>query len=157
LANETRTWDAASLVHALQKAGVPSGMVHSNKDLFEDPQLAYRGHFIFYEKAKIGRHPVQRSEFRLSRAQALRNWPSPFVGEHARGVCRGILGRTDAETEPLIAQGVLETADDSAYARCPSGPRSSRPGSAPVCCPSRSRTSPFTTVALTPRARCTSR
>src|SRR5262249_7228856 len=41
--------------------------------------------------------------------------------------------------------------------RAASGPRSNRPGSAPVCLPSRSSTSPLTTVAEMPRAFCTRR
>src|SRR3989442_4890008 len=44
-----------------------------------------------------------------------------------------------------------------AQARRASGPRRSRPGSAPVCLPSRSTVSPLTTVAEMPRARCTRR
>ena len=108
LADMTRAWDAEELVEALQAAQVPAGLVHTNKGMIEDPQLAYRGHIVYYEKAEIGRHPVQRSEFRLSRAPAARNWPTPFIGEHTRLVCRDILGMTDADIEPLLAEGVLE-------------------------------------------------
>jgi benzylsuccinate CoA-transferase BbsF subunit len=108
LAGATRSWDAEPLMQALQKAGVPGGMVHSNKGVIEDPQLAYRGHFVYYDKPDLGRHPVQRSEFRLSKAQAACNWPTPFIGEHTRQVCRDILGMHEAEIEPLIDEGVLE-------------------------------------------------
>ena len=108
LADATRTWEAEALMHALQSAGVPAGVVHPNKGVIEDPQLEHRGHFVYYEKAEIGRHPVQRSEFRLSRAAAAQNWPTPFIGEHTLQVCREILGMADAEIEPLIAEGVLE-------------------------------------------------
>ena len=108
LADTTRTWEAEALMHALQSAGVPAGVVHPNKGVLEDPQLEHRGHFVYYEKPEIGRHPVQRSEFRLSRAAAARNWPTPFIGEHTLQVCREMLGMTDAEIEPLIAEGVLE-------------------------------------------------
>jgi benzylsuccinate CoA-transferase BbsF subunit len=108
LAGSTRSWDAEPLMQALQKAGVPGGMVHSNKGVIEDPQLAHRGHFVYYDKPDLGRHPVQRSEFRLSKAQAACNWPTPFIGEHTRQVCRDILGMHDSEIEPLIEEGVLE-------------------------------------------------
>lgn len=108
LADATRAWEAQDLMQALQSAGVPAGVVHSNKGVIEDPQLAHRGHFVYYEKLEIGRHPVQRSEFRLSRATAARNWPTPFIGEHTRQVCSELLGMTEAEIEPLIAEGVLE-------------------------------------------------
>ena len=108
LADATRPWEAEALVQVLQAAGVPAGAVHSNEGVLADPQLAHRGHFVYYDKPKIGRHVVQRSEFRLSRAEAARNWPSPFIGEHTRKVCREILGMADAEIEPLIEEGVLE-------------------------------------------------
>ena len=108
LAEATRTFDAGALMQALQRAGVPGGMVHGNRGVIEDPQLAHRGHFIYYEKPDLGRHPVQRSEFRLSKAQAARNWPTPFIGEHTRQVCRDILGMSEAEIAPLVEEGVLE-------------------------------------------------
>ncbi|MPZ41861.1 MAG: CoA transferase [Betaproteobacteria bacterium] len=111
LAEVTREWDADALVHALQGARVPAGAVHPNKGVLADPQLQHRGHFVYYDKPKIGRHVVQRSEFRLSRATAARNWATPFIGEHTRQVCRDILGMTDAEIEPLIDEGVLEAAE----------------------------------------------
>jgi benzylsuccinate CoA-transferase BbsF subunit len=108
LAELTRTWEAEALMPALQAAGVPAGLVQSNRDVVGDPQLAHRGHFVYYDKAEIGRHPVQRSEFRLSKAEAARNWPTPFVGEHTRRVCGEILGMQAAEIDALIAAGVLE-------------------------------------------------
>ena len=95
-------------MRALQAAGVPAGIVNANKDMIEDPQLDHRGHFVYYDKPPLGRHPVQRSEFRLSQAPAACNWPTPLIGEHSRKVCREFLGMSDAEIEPLIAEGVLE-------------------------------------------------
>ncbi|MCC7081713.1 MAG: CoA transferase [Burkholderiales bacterium] len=108
LAASTRIWNAEALVQALQGAGVPAGVVHPNKGMLADPQLQHRGHFVYYDKPRIGRHAVQRSEFRLSRAPAAHNWPTPFIGEHTRQVCRDILGMIDAEIEALIEAGVLE-------------------------------------------------
>ena len=108
LGEATCTWDAGALMQALQQARVPAGVVNSNQGMIGDAQLEHRGHFVYYDKPDIGRHPVQRSEFRLSRAPAARNWPSPLIGEHTRQVCRDILGMADAEVDALIAEGVLE-------------------------------------------------
>lgn len=108
IAQITRPQEAAALMHMLQAAGVPAGLVHSNKGVVEDEQLNHRGHCVYYDKAEIGRHPVQRSEFRLSKSEALRKWPTPFVGEHTRYVCAEILGMSAGEIDPLIAEGVLE-------------------------------------------------
>jgi benzylsuccinate CoA-transferase BbsF subunit len=104
----TQKLETEALMHRLQAAGVPAGLVHSNKGVVEDEQLNHRGHCVYYEKAEIGRHPVQRSEFRLSKTEALRKWPTPFVGEHTRYVCGEILGMHASEIDPLIADGVLE-------------------------------------------------
>lgn len=108
LAEATRTWDASALMHALQEARVPAGLVHHNKGVIEDPQLQHRGQLVYYDKDEIGRHPVQRSEFRLSRAEAARNWPAPFIGEHTRHICRATLDMAEAEIDALIEKGVLE-------------------------------------------------
>ena len=108
LADATRGWDAEALMQTLQAAGVPAGVVHPNKGVLADPQLEHRGHFVWYDKPDLGRHPVQRSEFRLESGAAAHKWPTPLVGEHTRGICRDVLGMTDAEIEPLIAEGVLE-------------------------------------------------
>jgi benzylsuccinate CoA-transferase BbsF subunit len=108
LADATKAWEAHDLMRALQAAGVPAGVVNANKDMIDDPQLDHRGHFVYYDKPPLGRHPVQRSEFRLSRAPAARNWATPLIGEHTREICRDILGMSEAEIEPLIAEGVLE-------------------------------------------------
>jgi benzylsuccinate CoA-transferase BbsF subunit len=108
LADLTRAWDAAALVQTLQAAGVPAGFVHANKDMLADPQLAHRGHFVYYDKPDLGRHPVQRSEFRLRDGAARNKWPTPLIGEHTRAVCRDMLGMADAEIDALVAEGVLE-------------------------------------------------
>jgi len=108
LAEITRTYEPEALMDKLQAAGVPAGVVHSNKGVVEDKQLNHRGHIVYYDKPELGRHPVQRSEFRMSKAEALKKWPTPFVGEHTRHVCGEILGMPGAEIDALITDGVLE-------------------------------------------------
>lgn len=104
----TRGWDAHALMHRLQAAGVPAGAVQTNDDLFDDPQLRHRGHFVFMEHAELGRHVVQRSEFRLSRAPAEHRWPAPNIGQHTLEVCEQFLGMSRDEIEALVAEKVLE-------------------------------------------------
>ena len=33
---------------------------------------------------------------------------APALGEHTREICRTLLGMSDAEIEPLVAEGALE-------------------------------------------------
>ena len=110
IAGWTRGWDARELMEALQRAGVPAGVVQSNKDVIEDPQLSHRGHFVYYDHPDLGRHPVQRSEFRLPAARSERNWAAPAIGAHTREVCKDILGMSEDEITALVAEGVLEVA-----------------------------------------------
>jgi benzylsuccinate CoA-transferase BbsF subunit len=95
-------------MNLLQRAGVPAGVVQTNKDLIEDPQLEHRGHFVYMEHPDVGRHPVQRSEFRLSEAEAQFLWPAPNLGQHTVQVCKEILHMSDQEIASLIADNVLE-------------------------------------------------
>lgn len=111
----TQEWEAHTLMETLQEAGVPAGLVSTNKDVIEDKQLAHRGHFVYMDHPGVGRHPVQRSEFRLSKAAAEFHWSSPTMGQHTVQVCKEILGMPDDEIQALIAEGILETdADDEA-------------------------------------------
>jgi benzylsuccinate CoA-transferase BbsF subunit len=104
----TKTWEASALMDALQRAGVPAGMVQNTKGLIEDPQLHHREHFIFMDHPELGRHPVQRSEFRLSCAPAEHHWPAPCLGEHTVQVCKEILGMSEDAINALIEEHVLE-------------------------------------------------
>jgi crotonobetainyl-CoA:carnitine CoA-transferase CaiB-like acyl-CoA transferase len=104
----TQAWDATALMHTLQHAGVPAGVVHANKDLLADPQLQHRQHFVYMEHPEVGRHPVQRSEFRLSRTTAEHRWPAPNIGQHTVQVCKDILGMSEDEIRTLIEADVLE-------------------------------------------------
>ena len=109
LSEWTRQWDAVLLMQTLQQAGVPAGVVQTNQGVLEDPQLQHRGHFVYMEHAEVGRHPVQRSEFRLSQAPAEHRWPAPRIGQHTVQVCSEILGMSADEIQALIAEDVLET------------------------------------------------
>jgi crotonobetainyl-CoA:carnitine CoA-transferase CaiB-like acyl-CoA transferase len=104
----TKDWQAPALMHTLQQAGVPAGAVHANKDVLADAQLQHRGHFVYMEHPEVGRHPVQRSEFRLSRATAEHRWPAPNIGQHTVQVCKDILGMSEDEINALIEAEVLE-------------------------------------------------
>jgi crotonobetainyl-CoA:carnitine CoA-transferase CaiB-like acyl-CoA transferase len=110
IAEWTREWDAEALMVALQAARVPAGVVQSNRDLAEDPQLRARDHFVFLEHPELGVHVVQRSEFRLSRAEGMHPWPAPDIGAHTVEVCQGILGMSREEIDALVAEEVLEVA-----------------------------------------------
>ena len=82
------------LMQRCRAPGIPAGVVHSNQGVIEDPQLEHRGHFVYYEHPELGRHPVQRSEFRLlaryGRAELA-------VAGDRRAHARGLQGRAGDE------------------------------------------------------------
>jgi crotonobetainyl-CoA:carnitine CoA-transferase CaiB-like acyl-CoA transferase len=104
----TQGWEAHNLMRTLQAVGVPAGAVLKNKEVVEDPQLNHRGHFVYMDHPGVGWHPVQRSEFRLSDAQAEFKWAAPTMGQHTVQVCKEILGMEDDEINALIEENVLE-------------------------------------------------
>lgn len=102
MAQWTQGWEAYELMHTLQHVGIPAGVVQTSRDLFEDSQLQHRGHFIFMDHPEVGRHPVQRSEFRLSQAPGEFRSPAPVLGQHTVQVCKEILNMSEDEIDLQI-------------------------------------------------------
>jgi benzylsuccinate CoA-transferase BbsF subunit len=108
MADWTRGWEAKTLMETLQQAGVPAGVVHDTRDLFEDAQLQYRGHFQYLDHAEIGRYASEKSEFNLSRTPGKLDRPAPMMGEHNEYVLRQLVGLTEQEYQSLQDDAVLE-------------------------------------------------
>ncbi|MBV8304420.1 MAG: CoA transferase, partial [Acidimicrobiia bacterium] len=77
-------------------------------DVFGDPQLAHRRHFVELSHPKMGPGAYEHNGFRLSDAPAGYARPSPVLGEHNEHVLGDILGLSAAEREALTADGVLD-------------------------------------------------
>jgi benzylsuccinate CoA-transferase BbsF subunit len=77
-------------------------------DVFADPQLAGRDHFVSLEHPKMGPGAYERNGFRLSDAPSGYDRASPILGEHNALVLGEILGLSTAEQAELAADGVLD-------------------------------------------------
>lgn len=108
MAEWTRGWEADALMETLQQAGVPAGVVHDTRGLFEDPQLQHRGHYQYLDHAEIGRYASERSEFELSETPGKLERPAPMIGEHTEYVLKQFIGLSDAEYQSLQDDAVLE-------------------------------------------------
>ncbi len=99
--------EATSLMHQLQRAGVPAGAVQDGGDVLTDPQLEARGHYVVLDHAEVGplRHDGQA--FRMGGTHVRPVRPAPLLGEHTRWVCEQVLGLPEAEIEQLTQAGVL--------------------------------------------------
>lgn len=107
MAGWTAAWDEYQLMDALQRAGVPAGVVQNACDLHQDPQLKHRGHYWSLEHPEIGRHAYDGPSWRLSRTPAnLR--AAPTWGEANDYTYRELLGLDDEDYADLLGEGALE-------------------------------------------------
>ncbi|HEX7824738.1 MAG TPA: CaiB/BaiF CoA-transferase family protein, partial [Mycobacterium sp.] len=104
----TTSRDKGDVVAAMQDAGVPAGPMNRAVDVLVDPQVTLRR--LYTEMV----HPLLEAPltaethcapFRHIPDPTLR--PAPMPGENTREIARTLLGLDDAETERLIADGVL--------------------------------------------------
>jgi benzylsuccinate CoA-transferase BbsF subunit len=103
----TATRPAAELEALLQERGVPAHTALSSETALDDPQLAWRGHFVELEHPLFERIVVQGSRFRLSETTAAVERPAPTLGRDNEHVLREILGYDDARIAYLGEIGAL--------------------------------------------------
>ena len=108
IGERTGGWDRRELMEALQGAGVPAGVVSDPRDLFEDPQLRYRGHFTYLEHPEIGPYATDQTEAHLSRTPGKLDQAAPLLGEHTEQVLTEMMGLSHEEYRSLKDDGVLE-------------------------------------------------
>ena len=96
----------------LQGAGVAAGVVSTAQDLFEDPQLKHRGHFVPLEHRVIGVHHYHMPAYRLSKTPAHLDRAAPCLGQDNEFVYKEILGYSDEEVAQLLLDGVITTEHD---------------------------------------------
>jgi benzylsuccinate CoA-transferase BbsF subunit len=109
LAEWVRPQDGFVLMEALQKAGVPAGLVQTAKDLMErDPQLAARGHFVTVEHAEMGPVVYNAIPYKLSRTPGGIQRSAPLLGEHNDLVFREWLGVDAEEMQRMQAADVFK-------------------------------------------------
>src|SRR3954471_17267647 len=93
-------------VDALEQAGVPSGMLQTYDQVFNDPHLNARGFFPEAPHPTLG--PVKQigSPMRLSATPPRMDRAGPLLGEHSAQVL-GELGYSHDEIGKLAAAGVI--------------------------------------------------
>ncbi len=98
---------AEEVMTLLQEAGISAGIVETNQDLFQDPQLKHRNHFWDMEHREMGLFPHLGQAGMLSETPAEARTPSPCLGEHNEYVCKEILGMPEKEFDQLLIEGVF--------------------------------------------------
>ena len=105
----TKDKDAHELMVELQSVGVPAGVVQSQADLWEDPQLQHRGFFQWLDHAECGPMPYDGLTYHLSETPGALRMPQALIGQHNEEILKEILGFDDDEISELVVGGVLES------------------------------------------------
>jgi len=108
----SKEYPREQLMATLQAAGIPSGVVQTTEDLFNDPQLKHREHFRFLPHTVIGRHAYNAPAYRFSKTPNHIHKAAPCLGEDTEWVYKDILGQTDDDIAELLAEGVITTEAD---------------------------------------------
>jgi benzylsuccinate CoA-transferase BbsF subunit len=103
----TRTREALDLETILQEHDIAASVVQRLYDLYDDPQLRHRGHFVPREHPIHGAITVENSRFTLSRTPAWIGRAAPTLGRDNHEVLGAILGYSAERIAALEAQGVL--------------------------------------------------
>jgi crotonobetainyl-CoA:carnitine CoA-transferase CaiB-like acyl-CoA transferase len=107
LAARTRARDALELERALQARRVPAHVVAAMDDLWNDPQLHAREHFLSIPHPTQGTTVVESSRFRLSRTPAAPPAKALTYGCDNAHVLGSILGYSAERIAALEAAGAL--------------------------------------------------
>jgi crotonobetainyl-CoA:carnitine CoA-transferase CaiB-like acyl-CoA transferase len=102
----SRTRDKVADV--LQAAGIEAVPVQDFGDIHDDPQVAFREHFVQLTHAHMGDGLYERNGFRLSDAPNGYARSGPTLGQDNEWVLGELLGLSPAERKGLEADGVLD-------------------------------------------------
>ena len=103
----TQAHSAQEAEAMLQARGVPASAVHNSQELYDDPQLTHRGHFVELPEPLHGTTTVEGSHFRLSRTPARVERAGPTLGRDNQYVLETILGYSPERIAALTTGGIL--------------------------------------------------
>ena len=98
----------AGVDELLGEAGVEAVPVQDFNDVYADPQLAHRAHFVRMTHPFLGEGAYERNGFRLSQDDGGYQRPSPTLGQHNGSNLGDVLGLSASEQAQLAEEGVLE-------------------------------------------------
>ncbi len=107
IADWTRDRDASSVMYYLQDRGVHAASVNRMRDLFSDPQIAFRNIWQEFEHPEIGPHHYRMVSYQLSETPGSVRQPAPCLGQHNEDVFLRWLGMSPAEYREFAEQGVF--------------------------------------------------
>jgi crotonobetainyl-CoA:carnitine CoA-transferase CaiB-like acyl-CoA transferase len=100
--------DPDVLTEHLQSLGVPAHSLLDAHELWVDPQLRHRGHWVTVDHAIHGEMPIEASRLRLTATPAGPYRAAPTLGQHAGHILEDILGYDEDRITDLAIAEVLE-------------------------------------------------
>jgi crotonobetainyl-CoA:carnitine CoA-transferase CaiB-like acyl-CoA transferase len=111
VARSTQPWEATILAARLRAAGIPAGVVQTNRDLLCDAHLRARQAFWVGAHRLTGTYPYPAPSTRLTGTPPRVTRPAPNLGEHNIDLLTRLLGLSSVEIQDLEVQGVIGTAE----------------------------------------------
>ncbi|MGI9309233.1 MAG: CaiB/BaiF CoA transferase family protein [Gammaproteobacteria bacterium] len=102
----TKTLPANEVLDILEQAVVPSGLIYSVEDMFNDPHFQARG---LFEEVNINGKSLKIPAItpKLIDTPGGTRWPGPEVGAHNQEILGGLLGMDAGELERLSKDGTI--------------------------------------------------
>jgi crotonobetainyl-CoA:carnitine CoA-transferase CaiB-like acyl-CoA transferase len=110
MAETTQPYEATALAARLCTAGIPAGVVQTNRDLLGDLHLHTREAFWVMAHRLAGTHPYPAPSTRLTGTPPRLKRPAPNLGEHNTDLLTRLLGLSPAQIDDLETQGVIGNA-----------------------------------------------
>jgi len=107
LSEWTQDQDPRTVMHRLQAAGVPAGVVQRSRDLLEDPQYKEREFYRYLDHPEVGIVPYPGHAYRIRGYDNGPRFPAPCLGQHNAEVLSELLGMSDDEIAEAMAVGAL--------------------------------------------------
>jgi len=108
IAEWTIRYSPKTIVRRLQKEGIAAGVVQNAEDLARDTQLAARRFFISMEHPALGTTHSDRSALWPWRETPAGWKAAPLLGEDNRYVFVELLGKSEADFQSLIKNGIIQ-------------------------------------------------
>lgn len=100
-----KTRPSAEWLESMEANGIPSGPINNYKQVFEDPQVQYRGLWAQIPHPDGGMTPTIASPLRLSETPVQYRIAAPTLGQHTQEILRTVLGKNENDIQQL--EGVI--------------------------------------------------
>ena len=108
IAEWTAPQQGGVLQQQLLTAGVPAGVALKALEVFDDPQLVYRNHFVPLDHVEMGVWKYDELGFKLPDSPSRLHSAAPLLGQHTESVLKDFLGCSEAEYQSLLDSGTLQ-------------------------------------------------